>query len=278
MILVTGSEGFIGEVLCAQLPFIQAQQGKEKEEIFRLDMKTAPVFGALDLIDWSEISEIYHQGAISSTTELDLDKIYKFNVKFSIELFKKAIQYKIPVRYASSGAVFGNSGTYIHNPLNYYATSKMLVDMWVMENIGAFEHIVGYRYFNVYGDESGKGQFDISPIYRYIQQAKNQKEITVWKGSENTSRDFIHVGDVVDTITQAEMVQSGIYDLGTGVAVNFVDIANMVAEKYGVPVEYKEMPNRIKGKYQFTTTARWQGRANRDGYITVKEYIEQEPL
>jgi len=290
MILVTGSDGFIGSRIVQHLDTF-AFDGSRINICYGLDPSsspnlfrnrydfTAPVrdFGGFEMIEWRNIDVIFHMGAISSTTERNVDRIYKYNVDFSIRLMEKAIEYKIPIYYASSGAVFGNNNYHEYNPLNYYSLAKLTVDYWVQEHIDEFEKVVGFRFFNVYGDEAGKGNFDISPIWRYSQQAKNEGKITFWEGSERTSRDFIWVDDVVDVVTSEYLggkeIESGIYELGTGWAVNFETIAEAVSKKYNVPIERVPMPDKIKGGYQNYTKARNQLNLNQNDLMNVEKYI-----
>ena len=117
MIILTGYNGFIGKAFASVL---------DPENIYRVEAEGA--FQFLEEYEkWDTVDLIIHQGAISSTTETDLNKIHKYNVEFSIELFKKAIEYQIPVKYASSASVYGQMEQII-NPLNYYALSKVAVD------------------------------------------------------------------------------------------------------------------------------------------------------
>ena len=110
------------------------------------------------------------------------------SVQSSVQIFEKAIELGIPVKYASSGSVYGNSmchGTYEYNPLNYYAISKLTVDMWVKENLSRFTApINGFRYFNVYGADEQKTDFCTSPVYRFSEQAKKDGVIQIFSGSQ----------------------------------------------------------------------------------------------
>lgn len=248
MILITGHKGFIGRNLVRYFE-------KKNKEVYGLDRKDGDVFAQLERVPWEKITEIYHQGAISSTTEQDVDAIYQHNVKFSIELMLNAIKYELPIKYASSGSVYGNSTDYSYNPLNYYAMSKLTVDTWVSQNMRRFSKpVVGFRYFNVYGADEQKDDFSTSPIYRFSEQAKSTGVIKIFKGSHKTLRDFVCVEDVVKIITDDH--RWGIYDLGTGVPVSFLEVAEMVADKYDATVKFIPMPDIIKGKYQFYTKAR----------------------
>lgn len=252
MILVTGHKGFIGRNLKG---YLEAQG----HEVYGFDAVDGdPIDQAYD-VPWDKITQIYHQGAISNTTELDVLKVQRYNVHSSIQIFEKAIKHKIPVVYASSGSVYGqsmaNHGTYDYNPLNYYAIAKYTVDLWVKQNWSAFKNqITGYRYFNVYGADEKKDDFCTSPVYRFSEQAKNDGVIKIFRGSQNTYRDFVWVGDIIDIITTNS--KSGIFDLGCSHSISFLEVAEIVSEKFDVPVKFIPMPEIIKGKYQTYTYAK----------------------
>lgn len=267
--LVTGSEGFIGRNLINTL-------NDTGEEVIGYDTKSYELKSIISQIDFSQIKTIYHLGAISSTTEQDVDKIYHHNTWFSIELFKKAIEHHIPVVYASSGSVYGNTikdELYLHSPLNYYAATKLMVDIWVQDHIEEFEHVAGLRFFNVYGDNEQKDDLSISPIYRFTQQAKTDGVIKIFRGSHHTYRDFISVEDVIKAMKwHMGNHKKGIYDVGTGHCISFMDVAEMISTKYNVPIKFIDMPDVIKGKYQSYTKAR----NNLPFYcMTVKDWLDQ---
>ena len=145
MIILTGHRGFIGRNF--------------KKRLEELDDIDAIITVDIDTIDWlvNEFSEwdkvdlVIHQGALSSTIEKDLNKIHHYNVDLTVKLFEKCIKHQIPVKYASSASVYGNSTNRDINPLNYYAISKVQIDYWVQDHIDEFPLIQGFRYFNVYG-------------------------------------------------------------------------------------------------------------------------------
>lgn len=110
MIIITGSKGFIGRNFLKKL-----------DNVIELDQDNCWSF-LRDFKDWKEVDLIIHQGAISSTIERNINKIHSWNVDYTLLLFEFAIQYGIPVKYASSASVYGNQQG-IFNPLNYYAIS-----------------------------------------------------------------------------------------------------------------------------------------------------------
>ena len=252
MILVTGHKGFIGRNLKEHLE-------KQGHEVYGFDAVDGDPIELARKVPWDDIEMIYHQGAISNTTELDVIKVQRWNVQSSIQILERAIDNNIPVHYASSGSVYGNSmadhGSFDYNPLNYYAISKLTVDLWVKENLSRFKApVVGFRYFNVYGADERKSDYCTSPVYRFSEQAKNDGVIKIFKGSENTYRDFVWVGDIISIITQKH--DTGIYDLGCSREMSFLDVALVVADKYDVPIKFIPFPEIIKGKYQRWTCAR----------------------
>lgn len=253
MILVTGSEGFIGRNLVTKLK-------NEGKTVFEFDTKHYSPMQLFDLIDIKNFSVIYHLGAISNTTEENIDKLYDHNVKFSINLFREAIKYSIPVVYTSSASVYGNTmqfSKYQYNPLNYYAVTKHLIEMWILDNIDSFKHINVLRLFNVYGLDERKDDMSISPIYRFTQQAKNGEHIKAFSNSHLTHRDFVCVEDVLRSMDYVSNIKSNnIFDVGTSNPITFLDVARLISDKYYVPIRFIDMPDKLRGKYQWYSRAR----------------------
>ena len=250
MIILTGYNGFIGQAFLKKL---------DPENVYRVEQGGAFKF-LEEYEDWDNVELIIHQGAISSTTETDIDKIYQYNIKFSIELFKKAIEYNIPVKYASSASVYGR----IHSefgymkqtvtPLNFYALSKATVDYWVQDHIDEFKLVQGFRYFNVYGEGEAHKGHQMSPISKFTQQAKEDRVIKVFEDSEYAFRDFVCVDDVVNVVLD-NTSGSGIYDVGTGNPISFEVVAELIAKKEGAEIETIPFPPHLKDKYQEYTCA-----------------------
>jgi ADP-L-glycero-D-manno-heptose 6-epimerase len=224
-----------------------------------------------EFTEWNTLDLIIHQGAISSTTEKDIVKLYNFNVFYSIKLLEKAIQFGVPVKYASSASVYGNHHPSV-NPLSLYAVSKLQVDYWVLENLDRFSLVQGFRYFNVYGENEGKKGDQASPLYRFNKQAQEHGYVKIFKGSEDFVRDFIWVEDVVDIVLNNSL-GSGIFDLGTGISVSFMDIATRIGEKYKADIIEIDFPNELKSQYQFDTHCvnHWK----QHQFMTVNQYISR---
>jgi ADP-L-glycero-D-manno-heptose 6-epimerase len=258
MILITGSKGFIGKNLIKKLGSdIIALDFHNHMEIFDSDFP------------WRNITKIYHLGALSSTTENNLERIHNLNVKYSVSLFEYAIEHKIPVTYASSASVYGNSLTYKINPLNYYALSKATVDYWVQDNMDRFSNVIGCRFFNVYGDgEEHKGS-QASPIHQFTKQAKETGTIKIFEGSKDYFRDFVHIQDALDCMMTDK--ESGIYDVGTNNPVSFQHVASLVARKYNAFIEEIPFPEQLKNKYQWYTCSR---KHHDHKFISVRDFLE----
>ena len=265
MIVITGSKGFIGQ------NFLKYLLEYSNEEIVTVGEKDAWDWIGL-FKEWDKVSLILHQGAISDTTETNIDKLHAMNVWFSIELFEKAIQYQIPVKFASSASVYGNQEGIV-NPLNYYAITKLQMDYYIHDHMEEFSSIQSFRYFNVYGDgEDHKGD-QASPVHKFTKQIKETGKLKLFEGSDKFLRDFIWVGDIVETVLNNNK-PSGIYDLGTSNPTSFQTVGELIAEKYNGEIEYIPFPDHLRGKYQTYTCAKkeWDHK-----FISVKEYLRLSP-
>ena len=260
MIILTGYNGFIGNAFAKKL---------DEDNLYRVERDGVDLF-LRDYEDWDNVELIIHQGAISSTVETDLNKIHKYNVDFSIQLFEKAIEHQIPVKYASSASVYGSNKEDEINPLNYYAISKVQVDYWVLDNIDRFKSVQGFRYFNVYGEgEDNKGD-QASPVSKFAKQIKETGKLKLFEGSDSFYRDFICVDDIVDIVLNNDK-PSGIYDLGTSDPVSFQHVAECVAHRYNGEIEYIPFPVHLNNKYQRYTCANKEWGDYK--FITVEEYL-----
>lgn len=256
MKLITGHKGFIGQNLT-----------KRFDNFWGIERSM--VWSYIDGAPWDKITEIWHLGAISDTTCTDLELIHFYNVKMSLLLFEKAIEYKIPVKYASSASVYGSTIGMI-NPLNHYAMSKATLDLWVKDNIDRFSKIQGYRFFNVYGDHEDHKGNQASPVHTFTKQAKETGVVKLFEHSWEYERDFVWVEDVIDCMMKDK--PSGIYDVGTSEPVSFDDVGHLIADKYNAKIEYIPFPNKLKGKYQTYTCAR---KDFDHKFIGVQEFLQR---
>lgn len=254
MILVTGSKGFIGRNLVAKLNELEY----DVYELYRdrRDRTPSDVFDKLTMVPWEKIKRIYHLGAITNTQEGDVDELYQFNTKFSIDLITIADCRRIPIHYASSAAVYGRTcdaafDAWSMNPLNFYAMSKATVDMWVQDNMRG-RNVVGFRFYNVYGKYENKWGRE-SMISKFLDRVDINKPIQIFENSGSVYRDFVCVEDVVDILLKR--YDPGIYDVGTCNARCVEEIAELIGEKFNTPVETIPFPEKLRPKYQWNTRA-----------------------
>lgn len=270
MILVTGGCGFIGSNLIKHLNQIN------KRNIVIIDDLTNGVkyenIKDLQFVDYIDVDDfdfssvknfdfVFHEGAISSTVETDGKKVMKYNYTFTKKLIDACVKYNVPISYASSASVYGNSETFCEEqeetPLNLYAFSKTLIDRYVKDILSKDNsvRIQGFRYFNVYGNnESHKGD-QASPVSKFTLQSLETGEIRLFENSDRFFRDFIDVEDIVNIKVKMMSQKSGIFNLGTGNPVSFHHVAQIISKKYDSKIITIPFPENLKGKYQKYTAA-----------------------
>ena len=291
MIILTGGGGMIGSMIAwhlnTQMNFddfvivddlINEQQennfNKRKfiEYIAKDDLKKY-------LNGKKTVSAVIHMGAISATTESNFNRLLQSNIRFSQALWHWCAENKVPFIYASSAATYGDGSVgYDDNeseldklfPLNAYGYSKHFFDRWVQLELSKNQPTppqwCGLKFFNVYGpNEYHKGRM-ASVVFHAFNQFKETNQIKLFK-SEHPSyadgmqvRDFIYVKDAVKIIIffLNNNNFSGLYNAGTGNAETFKALAEAVLiNTKGQPddIKYIEMPNDLKGKYQYYTQA-----------------------
>jgi ADP-L-glycero-D-manno-heptose 6-epimerase len=267
MIVITGAAGFIGSNLVKELN----RQGIDDiilvDDLIESKVKNISTLRYSRLLSinyffntfdqWSDVTIIFHEGAISSTTEQNLALIQSRNQTPTRYLIEKSLQYGFLLSYASSASVYGDSTTFTEtdtlSPQSLYAKSKADIDQFVNTISG---NIQGWRYFNVYGHNEEHKLDQASPVSKFIQQAVDRREILLFEGSENYLRDFISVDDVVKIKIKAALMNvTGIYNLGTGVERSFRHIAECVADKFDCKITEIPLPDRLVGQYQKYTKA-----------------------
>lgn len=220
-----------------------------------------------------QVNTIFHLGARSSTTEYDVDFLMENNYEYTKTLALWSLENNVRFIYASSAATYGDGSLGFSDnhslipklrPLNPYGYSKQIFDLWAFKK-GMLERIVGLKYFNVFGPrEWHKGDMR-SMVLKAYEQIKRDGKIRLFK-SYNPNykdgeqlRDFIYVNDAVDmTIFFLEHPdKNGIFNVGTGIPRSWNDLAKAVFSALGLNpnIEYIEMPEEIKNKYQYYTKA-----------------------
>jgi len=244
-ILITGYKGFIGQNLVNEL--------KNEHELSLYEWGDEPP-------DFENLDWCIHLGAITSTTETDVEKVMRQNHDFSCIVLIACQMNGVNLQYASSASVYGQLKTFNENgpvqPMSPYAWSKYLFDRHVERQ--TFDNIIvqGFRYFNVYGPHEDHKGDQASPYHKFEQQAKNTGVIKLFENSEDYYRDFIPVDKVIDIHkTFFKVKETGIWNVGTGTAKSFKQVAEEIAEKYNAKIEYIPMPENVKNQYQSYTCA-----------------------
>ena len=307
MIIVTGSNGFIGsnlikglnEIGYKDIIAVDNQDDPElKDNIAHCDIEDfLNIDEFINLIrnneiDGTKIRAIFHQGACSNTMEWDADFLYKNNLLYSKELLNFSQKTQTPLIYASSASVYGAGKIFeesIENedPINLYAYSKFKFDQLVRQELIKSEtQIVGLRYFNVYGpQEQHKGTM-ASVAFHLHNQLKDNEEIKLFEGSDGYDdgeqrRDFIYVEDVVKVnlwFLENQKV-SGIFNVGTGKSQTFNEVAHSVINwnKRG-KINYVPFPEKLKGAYQSYTQAnisKLRKAGYKDEFLNVQEGVKK---
>jgi len=295
--IVTGACGFIGANL------VKALNERGVSNIIAVDnLKKADKFKNLtdceiaDYLDKEQflamvedgyfdeaVEAIFHEGACSDTMETDGRYMMQNNFHYSQVLLEWCLEQEVPYLYASSASVYGGGGVFkeerqYESPLNVYGYSKFLFDQIVRRKAAdANSPVVGFRYFNVYGPrEQHKGRM-ASVAFHHFNQYRAEGKVKLFEGCDGygngeQSRDFVYIDDVVKVNMHfLDSGKSGIFNLGTGRAQPFNDVAhstvNACRALEGKPalslaemvsqglVEYVSFPEALKGKYQSFTQA-----------------------
>lgn len=283
MIIVTGGAGMIGSNIIKALNeqgitdilvVDNLKNGKKFQNL--VDLEIADYMDRDDFLtqimagdDFGPIDAVFHEGACSATTEWDGKYMMLNNYEYSKELLHYCLDREIPFLYASSAATYGETDTFIEEQqyegaLNVYGYSKQQFDNYVRriwqdaeEHSETLSQITGFRYFNVYGPrEQHKGSM-ASVAFHLNNQMNAGENPKLFAGSETFKRDFVYVGDVAAVnLWFMQSGQSGIFNLGTGNAESFDEVAKAVIQFHGKgQVETIPFPEHLKGAYQEFTQA-----------------------
>mgnify|MGYP001246585358 FL=1 len=286
MVVVTGGVGFIGSAI------IQALNARGATDLIVVDETDHPEKKKnLTSLKYSELKQkdaflnsvlnrsvpkveaIIHMGACSSTTETDEAFLIRNNYNYTRHLAEYALERGIRFIYASSAATYGNgengysddeSKLETLEPLNLYGESKQRFDRWAKEQ-GVLDRMVGLKYFNVFGPNEYHKEDMQSMVRKGFMQAQDTGKIQLFKSYQTEyadggqERDFLYVKDAVEMtlffLDHPDL--NGIFNVGAGVARNWIDLATAVFKAMGKEpqIEFIDMPDSIRAQYQYHTCA-----------------------
>jgi ADP-L-glycero-D-manno-heptose 6-epimerase len=291
VILVTGGAGFIGSNIVAGLsqrgrgPIVVADSVRDDDRRANIAKHgVADVVAPDDVMTWlagrGDVEAVIHMGAISSTTEMDVDLILKSNVWLSLELWDWCAANDVPLIYASSAQVYGDGDKgFVDDEtpaalgrlkaITPYGASKLLFDQLVMREVGQDRaqppQWAGLRFFNVYGpNEYHKGdqRSVIAKAYAGLAAGGAMRLFKSYRPDYpdgGQKRDFVYVADCVAVVLwlldRGDV--SGIFNLGTGQARTWLDLAHAMFAAMGraPKIDFIEMPEVLRGRYQYVTQA-----------------------
>ncbi|WP_070137925.1 ADP-glyceromanno-heptose 6-epimerase [Crocinitomix algicola] len=286
MIVVTGAAGFISSCLVSELNkngrndivVVDDFSKEEKKENLANKSIVAKV-QRMEFFNWAkdfakEIEFVFHLGARTDTTEFDQAIFDELNLNYSKAMWNFCSDHSIPMVYASSGATFGlgelgySDRHEIVNdlkPLNPYGESKNDFDKWALVQEKKPPFWAGLKFFNVYGpNEYHKGRMASVIMHAFNQISATEKMKLFASHNENYKdgeqlRDFVYVKDVVSVclFLMTNKPKSGLYNLGTGTARTFYDLAKATFKAMGVAedISFIPTPEDIRDKYQYFTEA-----------------------
>jgi ADP-L-glycero-D-manno-heptose 6-epimerase len=305
MIVITGAAGFIASCFVARLnqegyndlvlvdDFSKTQKAanyQQKKYSLLLDRK--------ELITWLDenhqwVQMIFHLGARTDTTEFNTELLYELNLDYSKRVWEKCVRYGLPLVYASSAATYGDGALGFDDahefsekliPLNPYGISKNDFDKWALTQEKKPYFWAGLKFFNVYGPNEYHKSRMASVIFHTFHQVKEHGFVRLFRSHRpdfkdgEQSRDFVYVKDVCNVLFffMLKRKTSGIYNLGSGQARTFNDLAKAVfhALELAPDIRYIDTPEDIRDKYQYFTEARMDKLRNA-GFLLPFTSLEQ---
>ena len=286
MIVLTGTAGFIGSVVLQKLNLEnvenvvivddftkKAKENNVKGKRFVTKIQRNNFFQWFDA-HAGEVEQVIHLGARTDTTEFSVDIFNILNLEYSKQIWIRCAEHNIPLIYASSAATYG-AGEFGYDdnheiveklkPLNAYGNSKNDFDKWLLKQEKQPPFWAGLKFFNVYGpNEYHKGRM-ASVIFHAFHQIEKTDKVRLFRSHRpdfndgEQLRDFIYVKDLADVIwfLMYHRPASGLYNLGTGKARTFLDLARatFAAMNKEPDIEFIDTPEDIRDKYQYFTEA-----------------------
>ncbi|MGD1845697.1 MAG: ADP-glyceromanno-heptose 6-epimerase [Salibacteraceae bacterium] len=289
MIVVTGAAGFIGSCMVGKLnregynDLVVVDDFSRADKAPNLAGKTfTHMVERAQFVDWLDANEervqfIIHLGARTDTTESDEAIFDALNLNYSKAIWQRCVRYGLPLIYASSAATYGlGEHGYDDNhevvskltPLNAYGRSKNDFDTWALSQEEQPYFWAGFKFFNVYGpNEYHKGRM-ASVIFHASRQIRATHAMKLFASHRDDykdgeqQRDFVYIKDVVEVLLHfmESRKQSGLYNLGTGEARTFYDLADNTFKALGqdTDISFIPTPEDIRDKYQYFTEANMQ--------------------
>jgi ADP-L-glycero-D-manno-heptose 6-epimerase len=286
MIVITGAAGFIASCLITKLNneghvnLILVDDFSQSNKIENYHTKNfAQKIERNKFLQWfaehaNEVTFVYHIGARTDTTEFNIELFDELNLNYTKSIWTTCTKHFIPLVYASSAATYG-LGEHGYNddetkinllkPLNPYGDSKNDFDKWAITQKSSPPKWAGFKFFNVYGpNEFHKGRM-ASVIFHSFNQINENGEVKLFR-SHNPNytdggqlRDFVYVKDLIEVLyfTFTTQIKSGIYNLGSGKARTFLDLATATFKALAKTpfIEFIDTPEDIRDKYQYFTEA-----------------------
>lgn len=289
MIVITGAAGFIGSCMVQKMNeegrtdlILVDDFTKEQKKRNWIDKKYVDKIARTDFFAWAEanarhIDVVIHLGARTDTTEMDWAVFEELNVSYTQRVWDFCTRHCVPLLYASSAATYGegergyrDDESDIPNlrPLNPYGKSKNEIDKWILKQTNTPPQWAGFKFFNVFGpNEYHKGRM-ASVVFHSFNQIKETGRVKLFRSHRpdfadgEQKRDFVYVKDVVSVLHSftERKYPSGIYNLGTGNARTFLDLATATFHALGLSpvIDYIDIPIDIRDKYQYYTEANMQ--------------------
>ena len=305
MIVLTGTAGFIGSVVLQKLNLLGREDvvvvddfTQRRKENNWMAKKFAEKVERDDFFRWfdqhaGDVEQVIHLGARTDTTEFDKKVFDILNVEYSKQIWIRCAQHEIPLIYASSAATYG-AGEFGYDdnhdmveklrPLNPYGISKNEFDKWALKQEKQPPFWAGLKFFNVYGpNEYHKGRM-ASVIFHAFHQIRENGKVRLFRSHRpdfkdgEQLRDFVYVKDLAGVIAflMTEKPASGLYNLGTGKARTFIDLARatFAAMDREPVIEFVDTPADIRDKYQYFTEAKME-KLRKAGYSQPFTSLEQ---
>ena len=310
MIIVTGGAGFIGSAMIWKLNqngqedilvVDHMDNGQKWRNLNKLKFTTIihkdELFNFLDnLGPRANVDAVIHMGACSTTTQTDVDYLVSNNLNYSIWLWNYCAEYQVPYIYASSAATYGAGELGFEDdlekiqylkPLNPYGFSKQKFDQWVMRQTKKPPVWTGLKFFNVYGPQEFHKGSQSSVVYQWLPQVRESGVIKLFKSYKEDyrhgeqKRDFVYVKDCIDVmwhfLEHGGEHSSGIYNVGSGEARTFTDLARATFKAAGKPegeLQFVDMPPSLINQYQYYTKADLTRLRDEGGYKKPMTTIE----